>query len=135
VRAGVLEDGAEAVGGDADDFLYIEGRADDAIIRGGFKITPDTVADALRAFPGVADVGVAGLPDERLGALPAAAVEMKPGAAWPSEAELIAFARSKLLAYQVPVRVKVVDALPRTPTLKVDRRGLIALLQESGDTY
>ena len=120
---------------DADDFLYIEGRADDAIIRGGFKITPDTVADALRAFPGVADVGVAGLPDERLGALPAAAVEMKPGAAWPSEAELIAFARSKLLAYQVPVRVKVVDALPRTPTLKVDRRGLIALLQESGDTY
>jgi len=60
---------------------------------------------------------------------------MKPGAAWPSEAELIAFARSKLLAYQVPVRVKVVDALPRTPTLKVDRRGLIALLQESGDTY
>jgi acyl-coenzyme A synthetase/AMP-(fatty) acid ligase len=114
---------------DADDFLYIEGRADDAIIRGGFKIVPGVVADALRAFPGVADVGVAGLPDTRLGAVPAAAVEMKPGAAVPAEAELIAFARSRLLAYQAPVAVKVVDALPRTPTLKVDRRALVALLQ------
>jgi len=114
---------------DADDFLYIEGRADDAIIRGGFKIVPEVVADALRAFPGVADVGVAGLPDTRLGAVPAAAVEMRPGVAAPTEAELIAFARSRLLAYQAPVRVKVVEALPRTPTLKVDRRALIALLQ------
>ena len=112
---------------DADDFLFIHGRADDAIVRGGFKILPEQVAEALRAFPGVADVGVAGLADPRLGAVPVAAVEMAPGVATPPEAELIAFAKSRLLAYQAPVRVLVVDALPRTPTLKVDRRALLAL--------
>lgn len=112
---------------DADDFLFIHGRADDAIVRGGFKILPDQIAEALRAFPGVADVGVAGLADPRLGAVPVAAVEMAPGAVTPGEAELIAFAKSRLLAYQTPVRVLVVDALPRTPTLKIDRRALLAL--------
>lgn len=114
---------------DADDFLWIRGRADDAIMRGGFKILPETVAEALRAYPGVADAGVAGLPDERLGAVPVAAVEMREGAAAPSEAELIAFARERLVAYQTPVRVLTVPALPRTPTLKLDRRALLALFE------
>ncbi len=112
---------------DSDDFLYIHGRADDAIMRGGFKILPETVADVLRSFPGVADVGVAGLPDERLGAVPVAAVEMTRGASIPTEAELIAFARARLLTYQAPVRALAVHALPRTPTLKIDRRALLAL--------
>jgi acyl-CoA synthetase (AMP-forming)/AMP-acid ligase II len=72
-------------------------------------------------------VAVAGRPDERLGAVPVAAVEMVPGAPPPTEAELIAFARASLLSYQVPVAVRVVDALPRTPTLKADRRAVLAL--------
>jgi acyl-CoA synthetase (AMP-forming)/AMP-acid ligase II len=114
---------------DADDFLYIHGRTDDAIIRGGFKIVPEVVAEALRDYPGVADVAVVGRPDERLGAAPVAAVEMRPGAPAPSEDDLLQFARSRLLSYQSPVAVRVVDALPRTPTLKVDRRRVIELFQ------
>ena len=50
---------------DSDGFLYIEGRADDVILRGGFKIAPETVIRALRSHPTVADAAVAGLPDDR----------------------------------------------------------------------
>ena len=49
---------------DSDGFLYIEGRADDVILRGGFKMAPETVMRALRAHPAVADAAVAPLPDD-----------------------------------------------------------------------
>src|SRR5690606_20370501 len=79
---------------DADGFLYIRGRADDAIIRGGFKILPPDIEAVLKRHPAVADACVIGLPDQRLGAVPVAAVELKEDAAErPEEAELIAFAR------------------------------------------
>jgi long-chain acyl-CoA synthetase len=112
---------------DADDFLYFHGRADEAINRGGFKIVPSVIADALRRHPSVGEVAVAALPDERLGETPVAAVELRPGSA-PLDADaLLAFARSQLVAYQVPSRIKVVQALPRTPSFKIDRRAVIAL--------
>ncbi len=60
---------------DDDGFLYILGRADDAIIRGGFKIMAGKVADVLRPYPGVYDVIVLGRPDERLGEVPVAVVD------------------------------------------------------------
>lgn len=112
---------------DADDFLYIHGRTDDAIIRGGFKIPPGVISDALKKYPGVADVAVIGQADERLGAVPVAAVEMMPGSAAPAEADLLQFAKANLLSYQAPVAIRVVASLPRTPTMKVDRRRVAEL--------
>src|SRR5690606_3489394 len=50
---------------DEDGFLYIDGRADDAIVRGGFKIQPETVCNALRAHPSILDASVFVRPDER----------------------------------------------------------------------
>jgi len=114
---------------DADGFLFIEGRADDAINRGGFKVLPEEVAAVLRRHPAIADAVVIGLPDARLGAVPAAAVELRAGVEPPSEAALLGFARDHLVAYQVPSRILVVAALPRTVSLKVDRPAARRLLE------
>jgi acyl-coenzyme A synthetase/AMP-(fatty) acid ligase len=105
---------------DEDGFLWINGRIDDAIIRGGFKVIPIDVERVLEAHPAVREASVVGLADARLGAVPAAAVELEPGASATAD-ELLEHARRHLTGYQVPVRVLVVDALPRTPSLKVSR--------------
>lgn len=114
---------------DADGFLYIDGRADDVILRGGFKVAPETVVRALRGHPGVADAAVAGLPDPRLGQIPLAAVELRTGARASAE-ELRAHCRSVLTPYEVPAQVYVVDELPRGAALKVDRRRLVGMLEQ-----
>ena len=111
---------------DEDGFLYIHGRADDAINRGGFKILPDEVAAVLRLHPGVGDAAVVGIPDPRLGQVPIALIEAL-GAPVDS-AVLESFARERLAAYQVPVEFRFVDVLPRTTTLKVSRPELKSLL-------
>ena len=104
---------------DADGFVWHHGRADGAIVRGGFKILPEVVADALRTHPAVADAAVVGRADARLGHVPVAAVEIRPGAATPSPAELEAHLRRTLAATHIPVEIRILDALPRTPSLKV----------------
>ena len=116
---------------DADGFLYIDGRADDVIVRGGFKVAPETVVRALRAHPAVADAAVAPVPDRRLGQIPVAAVELRAGAFADGE-ELREHCRASLTPYEVPARISVVDELPRGAALKVDRRALIALLADLG---
>lgn len=106
---------------DADGFLYIKGRADDAIVRGGFKVLPDDVARVLRQHPLVGDVAVVGIEDHRLGQIPIAVIETRAGQPAPPIAELEQLARDNLTPYQVPAGFKFTDALPRTPSLKVIR--------------
>ena len=108
---------------DADGFLFIRGRADAAIIRGGFKVLPGEVAAVLESHPAVREAAVVGLPDERLGHVPVAAVELREGASVDAEA-LRAFAREHLAAYQVPAQIRIVASLPRTPSLKVSQPGV-----------
>ncbi|AZG45921.1 class I adenylate-forming enzyme family protein [Gordonia insulae] len=115
---------------DADGFLYIDGRADDAIVRGGFKVHPEIVSDALRAHPAVLDACVFGRADERLGQVPVAVVELVDGAAPPTEDDLKTFVRGQLTAYEVPVVVHTVDQLPRGVSLKVDRRRLLEVVAD-----
>jgi acyl-CoA synthetase (AMP-forming)/AMP-acid ligase II len=104
---------------DADGFLYIVGRADGAILRGGFKILPEPVEVALRTHPAVLDATVVGIADERLGQVPVAALEASAGVSKPSDDELASFLKARLKAYEVPVAFLWVDALPRTPSMKV----------------
>jgi acyl-coenzyme A synthetase/AMP-(fatty) acid ligase len=104
---------------DEDGFVFHHGRNDGAIVRGGFKIMPETVANALRQHPAVSDAAVVGLPDARLGEVPVAAVEPQKGHAPPTPAELEAHIRGLLPATNVPTQFLVLDALPRTPSMKV----------------
>jgi len=104
---------------DADGYVFHRGRYDGAIVRGGFKILPERVVDVLRAHPFVADASVIGLADPRLGETPVAAIELVPSAPPVGEAELMAHLRSHLPPTHVPTRIRIVDALPRTPSLKV----------------
>ncbi|TWH62205.1 acyl-CoA synthetase (AMP-forming)/AMP-acid ligase II [Rhodococcus rhodochrous J38] len=115
---------------DEDGFLYIDGRADDAIVRGGFKIQPETVCNALRAHPSVLDASVFGRPDERLGHVPVAVIETVEGAEDVDVDELKTFLRTRLTAYEIPVEIHRVDALPRSVSLKVDRRRLLEMVDE-----
>ncbi|MFC4593184.1 class I adenylate-forming enzyme family protein [Sphingobium tyrosinilyticum] len=104
---------------DEDGYVFHRGRFDGAIVRGGFKILPERVVDVLRQHPAVVDASVVGIPDARLGAVPVAAVELSQSAGIVDEQALLAHLRAELPPTHVPVEIRIVDALPRTPSLKV----------------
>jgi acyl-CoA synthetase (AMP-forming)/AMP-acid ligase II len=112
---------------DEDGFLFLEGRADDAINRGGFKVVPEEVAEVLRLHPKVGDAALVGIADVRSGQLPAAVVEPRDPALPPSEEDLIAFLKDRLPSYKLPALWAIVPEIPRTATLKPRRERLRAL--------
>lgn len=118
---------------DADNFLYILGRADNAIIRGGFKIHADDVQKGLEQHPDVVEAAVVGIPDRRLGQVPVAACVLSKGSSVSAE-EILKFARGVLAPYQVPVRLEVVAELPRTQMLKVSQPDVKALFMNDNAT-
>jgi acyl-CoA synthetase (AMP-forming)/AMP-acid ligase II len=115
---------------DEDNFLYIRGRYDGAIIRGGFKIQPTDVATAMEAHPAIREASVVGLPDKRLGEVPVAGYLLKAGATAPSEEELRAFLKERLMPYMVPVEMRCMEDFPRTPSLKVSQPELRKLFEK-----
>jgi long-chain acyl-CoA synthetase len=115
---------------DSDGFMYHRGRADGAIMRGGYKILPEAVAEKLALHPSIAAAAVVGIPDERLGEIPVAAVELRPDQAPPTEAELEAHARRHLYSTHVPAAFRIVDSLPRTPSMKISLPGVRALFKD-----
>jgi long-chain acyl-CoA synthetase len=108
---------------DEDGFLWILGRADQAIIRGGFKVMPDDVRTALEHHPAVRGAAVVGRPDDRLGETPVAMVELR-DAASADAAALVEFLRARLARYEIPTDIAIVDQLPRTPSGKADLRAV-----------
>lgn len=106
---------------DADGFVRIVDRIKELIVTGGFNVSPSEVEDSLRAFEGVSDVAVVGLPSPRGGEDVVAAVVMEPGASF-DEAAIRAFARDSLTPYKVPKHVVQVEELPRSIVGKVIRR-------------
>ncbi|WP_198350811.1 ANL family adenylate-forming protein [Flavisphingomonas formosensis] len=111
---------------DADGFLFLHGRADAAINRGGFKVVPEMVAEMLKAHPDVADAAVVGVADARLGELPVAAVELRRGGS-ADGAALRAWLKDRLVAYQVPAEIRVVSTLPRNASMKISLADVKAL--------
>jgi acyl-CoA synthetase (AMP-forming)/AMP-acid ligase II len=102
---------------DADGFLWILGRADQAIIRGGFKVMPDDVRSALETHPAVQGAAVVGRSDPRLGETPVAMVELRESA---DVDTLLEYLRTRLARYEIPTEIAIVEQIPRTPSGKAD---------------
>lgn len=116
---------------DDDGYLFFQGRIKEIIIKGGSNIAPGEVEDVLDSHPAVELSGVVGTPDERLGSLVHAFIELKHGLdAPPSEADLEAYAAQRLAAYKVPDRWTFVTELPRNQVGKIDRHALHAQAAE-----
>jgi acyl-CoA synthetase (AMP-forming)/AMP-acid ligase II len=111
---------------DADGFLYVRGRADDTIIRGGENIAPAEIEEVIQQIPGVAEVAVVGLPSEEWGQRIGAFVVPAPGALL-SEDDVRAFVQARLRSAKTPDAVIFLSELPHTPTGKILRRDLSAM--------
>ncbi|MGC9542158.1 class I adenylate-forming enzyme family protein [Streptomyces sp. UG1] len=113
---------------DEDGYLFVEGRADDTIIRGGENIAPAEIEDVLLQYPGVREAAVLGMPDPEWGQR---LVAVLVGAGDPDE--IRSFAKQRLRSSKTPDTVVFRPELPRTPTGKVLRRTLVAELEEAAD--
>lgn len=114
---------------DNEGFLWVRGRVDDVIVRGGFKVHADKIVSVLEEHAEVKEAAVIGLSDSRLGAVPVAAVVLELDSSL-SVPELFSFARSRLAKYEVPRDIVVVDELPRTHSMKVSRPALRKLFEK-----
>jgi 2-furoate---CoA ligase len=110
--------------------LRVSGRIDDMVISGGENVHPLEVEDVLARCPEVADVAVAGVPDEKWGQAVTAFVVLARGDGDPSRrAQAIAEwtrSESHLAGYKRPKRIVIIDALPKSPVGKILRREFIA---------
>jgi len=104
--------------------ITFAGRKKDVIKVGGYSVFAAEVEAALCEHPDVLEAAVVGLPDERMGEVPVAAVRVRPGAAATPE-DIVAWAGDVLSPYKAPRRVVVLDDLPRTGTQKVQKRELL----------
>ncbi len=109
-------------GGTLDDdwFVTISDRKKDVIISGGENVSSIEVEDAIFSHPDVAEVAVIGVPDEKWGEMVMALVVKSAGSAL-SEADLIAYTKTKLAGYKCPKNVEFRDALARTATGKLQK--------------
>jgi long-chain acyl-CoA synthetase len=116
---------------DKDGILYITDRKKDMIIMSGWKVYPTEVENVIVQHPSVADVAVFGIPDERKGEVPAAAVVLKEGYIL-TDSQLESFCRDHLAGYKIPRKLVIVPSLPRVHGWKLLRRILRDTYSESG---
>jgi fatty-acyl-CoA synthase len=112
-------------------YLFIEGRLDDVIVRGGENISPGEIEDALRAHPAVTDVAVLGVPDDEWGERVAAVVV---AAAEVSAEDLRTWVRGRLRSTKVPGDIFFRAELPYNETGKLLRRVLKAQIVSDEDS-
>ena len=132
--ASAWRDGAFTVGDlgrlDEDGYLFLDGRRDDLIISGGVNVYPAEVEAGLAGVPGVSDIAVFGMADDRWGQRVCAALVLEPGAREAAvAASVAAYASGHLAGYKRPKQYVVLDALPRTATGKLQRNLIPGLVQ------
>lgn len=115
---------------DGDGFIYLVDRKKDLVITGGENIYPVEVENAIHKHPGVYDVGVIGIPDERLGEIALAVIDPKPGETL-TEEEIKQFCEKNLPRYKRPRRI-IFDKVPRNPTGKIEKPKLRQKYAQSG---
>ena len=107
---------------DSDGYFTIVDRKKDMILVSGFNVYPNEVEEQIAAVPGILEVGVIGIPDEKSGEKVAAYVVASVPA--PTAEEVIAHCRKSLAAYKIPATITFVDELPKSPIGKILRREL-----------
>jgi long-chain acyl-CoA synthetase len=122
VRGGWLHTG-DIAEMDADGYFKMVDRKKDMVLVSGFSVFPNEVEECIAALPGVLEVGVIGVPDERTGEAVRAYVVADDDSA-PSQEEIIAHCREHLAAYKVPRSVEFLDELPKSPIGKILRKDL-----------
>jgi acyl-CoA synthetase (AMP-forming)/AMP-acid ligase II len=100
--------------------VFFAGRQKDVILHGGFTVYATEVERALEQHQDVLEAAVLGLPDDRKGEVPVAAVRVRPRA-MATEQDLVTWARQRLSGYKAPRQIRIVDDLPRTGTGKVQK--------------
>ncbi len=108
---------------DEEGYIFLAGRGDDMIIRGGENISPEEVENILYEHPKVADASLIGVPDPEWGQQPRACIVLKP-AETATEQEIIDFCKERVSAFKRPRSIVFIDELPRTSTGKVQRKVL-----------
>ena len=114
---------------DEDGYFWFQARTDDMIVSAGYNISGAEVESALLEHPAVAECAVVASPDEERGHVVKAFVVLAPGFAAEAElaGELQAHVKERIAPYKYPRRVEFLEALPRTPTGKVQRTVLRAI--------
>ena len=115
---------------DEDGYFRVTGRIKDMIIRGGENIYPLEVENFLLTMPGVLDVQVVGIPDEKYGEIVGAFIRTRPGYESMTEEEVRNWAIPRIARYKVPKRVFFVEDFPMTPSMKVQKFKLREMAQE-----
>jgi acyl-CoA synthetase (AMP-forming)/AMP-acid ligase II len=112
---------------DADGYLFIEGRTDDTIIRGGENIAPAEIEDVLVRHPAIKEAAVVGVPDDEWGERIAAAIVLHPGAEADPE-EIRSWTRGKLRGSKTPDTIAIWPELPYNQLGKLLRRDVVSAL-------
>ena len=110
---------------DEEGYLFIVDRKKDLIKPSGFQVWPREVEEVIASHPAVAEVGVAGVPDDRQGEAVKAWVVLREGQQASAD-EIRAYCRERLAAYKVPRQIEFRDSLPKTMVGKVLRRELVS---------
>jgi acyl-CoA synthetase (AMP-forming)/AMP-acid ligase II len=108
---------------DEDGYIFLAGRSDDMIIRGGENISPAEVESVLYSHPKIEDAAIIGIPDAKWGQVPRAIVALKQKEAATPE-EILEYCKSELAGFKRPTSVIVVDSLPRNQMGKVLKKEL-----------
>jgi acyl-CoA synthetase (AMP-forming)/AMP-acid ligase II len=114
---------------DAQGYLFLAGRTDDVIVRGGENMSPGEIEDVLMTHPAIADVAAVAVPSVEWGEAVGIAIVAKPGATPPSDDELRALIKNRLRSSRVPERIARLDALPYNEMGKLLRREVRALFR------
>jgi acyl-CoA synthetase (AMP-forming)/AMP-acid ligase II len=112
---------------DAEGYLFVEGRIDDVIVRGGENLSPGEIEEVLHEHPAVADCAVVGIPDTQWGEAVAAAVVLSAGASASAE-ELKSWVKDRLRSSRTPEQIEFRQELPYNETGKLLRRQIRAEL-------
>jgi len=116
---------------DDEGYIYIVDRKKDMIVTGGVNVFPREIEEIVAAFPGVQEVAVVGLPDEKWGesivavVVPLSGVEL-------DLTEIQAFVEPKLAGYKHPRRWEIIDTLPRNAGGKVVKRQVVSQVTSGG---